>query len=64
MNKPQDIVAREGAKLDYTNDMTYGDYLQLDQLLSAQQPPVASARRNAVHRATPNQRAVDEADAA
>lgn len=38
MNKPQDIVAREGAKLDYTNDMTYGDYLQLDQLLSAQQP--------------------------
>lgn len=38
MNRPQDIVAREGAKLDYTNDMTYGDYLQLDQLLSAQQP--------------------------
>jgi tryptophan 2,3-dioxygenase len=38
MNKPQDIVAREGAKLDYSNDMTYGDYLQLDQLLSAQQP--------------------------
>ena len=38
MSCPQDIVAREGAKLDYTNDMTYGDYLKLDQLLSAQQP--------------------------
>jgi tryptophan 2,3-dioxygenase len=38
MSTPQDIVAREGAKLDYAQDMTYGDYLQLDALLSAQQP--------------------------
>lgn len=38
MITPIDIVAREGAKLDYTNDMTYGDYLHLDSLLSSQQP--------------------------
>jgi len=38
MSTPIDIVAREGAKLDYTNDMTYGDYLHLDSLLSSQQP--------------------------
>ena len=38
MSTPINIVAREGAKLDYTNDMTYGDYLHLDSLLSSQQP--------------------------
>ena len=38
MSTPIDIVAREGAKLDYTNDMTYGDYLHLDSLLNSQQP--------------------------
>jgi tryptophan 2,3-dioxygenase len=38
MSTPIDIVAREGAKLDYTNDMAYGDYLHLDSLLSSQQP--------------------------
>jgi tryptophan 2,3-dioxygenase len=38
MSTPINIVAREGAKLDYTNDMTYGDYLYLDSLLSSQQP--------------------------
>jgi len=38
LSTPIDIVAREGAKLDYTNDMTYGDYLHLDSLLSSQQP--------------------------
>ena len=27
-----------GAKLDFTNDMSYGDYLGLDQILSAQHP--------------------------
>jgi tryptophan 2,3-dioxygenase len=27
-----------GAKLDFSNDMTYGDYLALDKLLTAQQP--------------------------
>jgi tryptophan 2,3-dioxygenase len=38
MSTPGDIVAREGPKLDYTDDMTYGDYLCLDTLLSSQQP--------------------------
>jgi tryptophan 2,3-dioxygenase len=32
------IVREEGAKLDFTRDMSYGDYLQLDQVLSAQHP--------------------------
>tara|TARA_B110000503_G_scaffold31639_1_gene51177 strand:- start:1208 stop:2047 length:840 start_codon:yes stop_codon:yes gene_type:complete len=38
MNKPADTVAGEGAKLDYASDMTYGDYLHLDEILGAQQP--------------------------
>jgi len=32
------IVAEEGAKLDFSRDMSYGDYLQLDAVLNAQQP--------------------------
>ena len=28
----------EGARLDYANAMTYGDYLHLDEILGAQQP--------------------------
>jgi tryptophan 2,3-dioxygenase len=32
------IVAEEGAKLDFSKDMSYGDYLHLDALLSAQAP--------------------------
>jgi len=28
----------EGAKLDFSRDMSYGDYLRLDQILSAQHP--------------------------
>jgi len=32
------IVTEEGAKLDFSNDMSYGDYLHLDQLLGAQHP--------------------------
>jgi tryptophan 2,3-dioxygenase len=32
------IVADEGAKLDFSQDMSYGDYLHLDALLSAQAP--------------------------
>jgi|TARA_B110000259_G_scaffold180993_1_gene222400 tryptophan 2,3-dioxygenase len=38
MNKPADTAAGEGAKLDYASDMTYGDYLHLDEILGAQQP--------------------------
>jgi tryptophan 2,3-dioxygenase len=32
------IVAEEGARLDFARDMSYGDYLHLDQILSAQHP--------------------------
>ena len=32
------IVAEEGAQLDFSKDMSYGDYLHLDQILSAQHP--------------------------
>ena len=32
------IVAEEGAQLDFSNDMSYGDYLQLDEILNAQRP--------------------------
>jgi tryptophan 2,3-dioxygenase len=31
------IVAEEGAKLDFSRDMSYGDYLHLDEVLGAQQ---------------------------
>jgi tryptophan 2,3-dioxygenase len=32
------IVREENAQLDFSKDMSYGDYLKLDQILSAQQP--------------------------
>jgi len=32
------IVAEEGAQLDFREDMSYGDYLHLDQVLTAQHP--------------------------
>jgi tryptophan 2,3-dioxygenase len=32
------IVQEENAKLDFSRDMSYGDYLQLDAILSAQKP--------------------------
>ena len=32
------IVRDEGAQLDFSGDMSYGDYLQLDRILNAQQP--------------------------
>jgi tryptophan 2,3-dioxygenase len=35
---PEGIVRSEGAKLDFARDMSYGDYLYLDQVLSAQHP--------------------------
>jgi tryptophan 2,3-dioxygenase len=39
MSQPTEkIVADEGAKLDFSQDMSYGDYLHLDQILSAQHP--------------------------
>ncbi|OZI17670.1 tryptophan 2,3-dioxygenase [Bordetella genomosp. 7] len=36
--RPEDIVRDEQAQLDYAQDMTYGDYLHLDELLGAQHP--------------------------
>jgi tryptophan 2,3-dioxygenase len=35
---PEKIVHDEQAKLDFSRDMSYGDYLHLDELLSAQHP--------------------------
>lgn len=36
--RTEQIVAEEGAQLDFSRDMSYGDYLHLDQILSAQHP--------------------------
>ena len=35
---PDKIVADEGAQLDFSQDMSYGDYLHLDEVLGAQHP--------------------------
>lgn len=35
---PESIVHQEKAQLDFARDMTYGDYLHLDELLGAQHP--------------------------
>jgi tryptophan 2,3-dioxygenase len=35
---PAEIVAAEAAKLDFGGEMSYGDYLRLDEILGAQQP--------------------------
>ena len=37
-SSPEGIVQDEGAKLDFAQDMSYGDYLHLDQVLNAQHP--------------------------
>jgi tryptophan 2,3-dioxygenase len=37
-HKPEDIVHAERAQLDFSRDMSYGDYLQLDAILTAQKP--------------------------
>ena len=36
--RPADIVVEEKAQLDFSKSMSYGDYLQLDAILGAQQP--------------------------
>lgn len=38
MNETERIVHEEKAKLDFSQSMSYGDYLQLDAVLSAQRP--------------------------
>jgi tryptophan 2,3-dioxygenase len=37
-DKPEDIVHDEKAQLDFSQSMSYADYLQLDAILSAQKP--------------------------
>lgn len=37
-NTPEQIVQSERARLDFSKDMSYGDYLHLDEVLSAQHP--------------------------
>ena len=36
--KPEEIVRAENARLDFSQTMSYGDYLQLDAILAAQKP--------------------------
>ena len=38
MTTPENIVTEENAQLDFSRSMSYGDYLQLDQVLGAQKP--------------------------
>ena len=38
MRTPEQILAAEHAKLDFSRSMSYGDYLHLDQILGAQLP--------------------------
>ena len=38
MSSTEKIVADEGAQLDFSKDMSYGDYLHLDEVLGAQHP--------------------------
>ena len=37
-SRPEDIASEEKAQLDFSRDMSYGDYLQLDAILGAQKP--------------------------
>jgi len=38
MTPPEKIVHQEKAQLDFSTRMSYGDYLQIDRILAAQQP--------------------------
>ncbi len=38
MNSPEKIVAKEKPQLDFSQSMSYGDYLHLDDILGAQKP--------------------------
>jgi tryptophan 2,3-dioxygenase len=37
-SRPESIVTEEKAQLDFSQSMSYGDYLHLDEILSAQKP--------------------------
>ena len=38
MRVPEQVVSDEAAKLDFSSDMSYSDYLHLDEILNAQHP--------------------------
>ena len=38
MSDPERLVNEAGAQLDFSRDMSYGDYLHLDEILAAQHP--------------------------
>ena len=38
MKSPANIVSDEHAQLDFSQSMSYGDYLHLDEVLGAQKP--------------------------
>ena len=38
MTQPENIVAEEKAQLDFSQSMSYGDYLHLEEILGAQKP--------------------------
>ena len=38
INHTENVVKEEGAQLDFSKDMSYGDYLHLDEILNAQHP--------------------------
>ncbi|WP_077034353.1 tryptophan 2,3-dioxygenase [Pelomonas sp. KK5] len=38
MHHTEGVVKEEGAQLDFSRDMSYGDYLHLDEILNAQHP--------------------------
>ena len=58
------IGAWHCAKIDFSDAVSCGDYLALDQILSAQHPCSPNHEEMLFHRAAPDQRTVNQADAA
>jgi tryptophan 2,3-dioxygenase len=52
---PRKFVKEEKAQLDFSQSMSYGDYLQLDAILNAQKPLSPDHNEMLFHRAAPNQ---------
>ena len=44
-----------GAKMDFSKDMSYGDYLGLQQILTAQHPLSPNHNEDAIHHPASNQ---------
>ena len=51
------------AQLDFSESMSYGDYLSLGTVLDAQHPLSPGSQRDAVHHSASDERVVDEARA-